>query len=375
MKNLIIVLNEDSFFLSHRKEIGLAALNQGWDVTIVSGDSGKSKIIQDLGFKFIKLPVQPTGMNPFQELKTFLFLYEFYRKNKDAIFHHVGLKPSLWGGLAARHTGVKGYVNAICGLGSLFSKEDSILCRGILRILRHNHKKNNLKVIFQNQEDKFLFERKNVVKNHHIVYIKGSGVDLTAFPFTPAPRTGKIKIIFTGRMIEEKGVLILIEAANKLKQDFFDKVEFILVGALSTNPTAIKEDDLTRFCDGNYIKWLGFRTDIKELLIESSIVAFPSYYREGVPKSLIEANAIGRPIITTNSIGCKDTVVNGVNGYIIPARNSTALADRLRELILNSELREKMGKAARKIAEKEFSVNKVVETHLKIYNTLYNYNK
>ena len=177
-------------------------------------------------------------------------------------------------------------------------------------------------------------------------------------------------MIFTARMVREKGTLILIEAAEKLRNDYEQKVDFWLCGGLSDNPNALTEDELRSHCDGCYIQWLGFRKDVKELLQRASIVAFPSYYREGVPKSLIEACATGRPIITTNSIGCKDTVDDGINGYLIPIKDSQALAEKLKVLIDNPELRQKMGLASRQKAEREFSLDEVVRKHLDVYMKL-----
>jgi glycosyltransferase involved in cell wall biosynthesis len=150
----------------------------------------------------------------------------------------------------------------------------------------------------------------------------------------------------------------------------FEKVEFLLCGKLSDNPKAMKQEELEALCDGKYIKWLGHRNDVKELLGQSHIVAFPSYYREGVPKSLIEATAIGRPIITCNSIGCKDTVEDGINGYLIPIKDSNSLADKLKILIENPNLRRKMGDASRKIAERDFSLEIVIKKHLEAYQSL-----
>lgn len=181
---------------------------------------------------------------------------------------------------------------------------------------------------------------------------------------------GKIHVIFTARMVREKGTLILIDAAEELRKDYADKVDFWLCGGLSDNPNALTEEDLRSRCDDSYIKWLGFRKDVKELLRQASIVAFPSYYREGVPKSLIEACAIGRPIVTTNSIGCKDTVEDGVNGFLIPIKDSHALADKLRILIDNPELRRNMGKSSRHKAEREFSLDDVIKKHLEVYQSL-----
>ena len=180
---------------------------------------------------------------------------------------------------------------------------------------------------------------------------------------------GKIHVIFTARMVREKGTLILIDAAEELRKEYENKVDFWLCGKLSDNPNALSEEELRSHCDGNYIQWLGLRKDVKELLQQASIVAFPSYYREGVPKSLIEACATGRPIVTTNSIGCKDTVEDGVNGFLIPIKDSHALAEKLRVLIDDPELRQKMGKASRLKAEREFSLDDVIKKHLEVYQS------
>lgn len=179
-----------------------------------------------------------------------------------------------------------------------------------------------------------------------------------------------LHIIFTARMVREKGTMVLIEAAEKLRKDYEGKIDFWLCGRLSATPNSLTEEELRSHCDGSYIQWLGFRSDVRDLLQKSSIVAFPSWYREGVPKSLIEACASGRPIVTCNSIGCKDVVDDGVNGFLVPVRDSDALAEKLRILIEDKDLRIKMGKAAREKAEREFSLDKVVQKHLEIYQSL-----
>lgn len=371
MKKLLLVVNEDRFFLSHRKDIALAAQRQGWDVTIVCKDTGQRQDVETLGLTMLELPIHPTGMNLWEELKTFFFLYQLYARHKDAVVHHVGLKLILWGGLAAKLVGVKGVVNAVSGLGVMFSEEKpSLMMRGLLAILRFSHHRSSVRVIFQNHEDEYLFQSKNIVKPADSVFIKGSGVDLDEFPYTPQPADDVVKIIFTARMVKEKGVIVLIEAAELLRQRFEGRIEFWLCGGLSGNPKALTEAELIQRCDGSYIQWLGFRRDVRELLMQSHIVAFPSYYREGVPKSLIEACAIGRPIVTTNSVGCKDTVDDSSNGFLIPIRNSEYLAEKLALLIEDRQLRERMGKASREKAEHEFSLGNVVDKHLGLYESL-----
>lgn len=371
MLKLFIVVNVDWFFLSHRKDIAVEALRTGCNVTIVTKDTGKKKEIESLGLRVIDLPMNRSGQNIKEELHTCLFLYNLYRYEKPDIVHHVGLKTILWGTLAAKLSRVHGVVNAVSGLGIFFSVENkSLLSKVLPKVLRFSHRRNNLAVIFQNDEDKFLFLKHHIIKENQAYMIKGSGVNLQQFCYTPEPDSGKIKILLTARMIVEKGIFILTDAAIRLKEKYQDKVQFLLCGGLDDNPKAIKEDELKNVCDGEYIQWLGYRTDVLRLLKDCHIVAFPSYYKEGLPKSLIEAAAIGRPIITTNSIGCKETVIEGYNGYLIPIRDSITLADRLDLLIEDKELRRKMGRNSRCLAEKDFSIENVVAKHMEIYKIL-----
>ena len=371
MKKLFIIVNVDWFFLSHRLPVALAAQKAGWDVTIVTADTGKLKDISDKGLKVIDLPMSRSGMNIFQELGTLRFLTRLYKKEKPDVVHHVGMKTILWGTLAAKFAKVKGVVNAVSGLGGFFAEDNKgMLAKVMPKVLRYSHHVQKLLVIFQNHEDEAMYVKKGIITKEQARFIKGSGVDLKEFCYTPEPVDGKVNVILTARMIVEKGVFLLTEAAERLRSGYEGKAEFWLVGGLDDHPGAITKEQLDAACDGKYIKWLGYRTDVKELLQSSHIVAFPSYYMEGLPKSLIEATAIGRPIITTQSIGCKDTVDDGANGYLIPTKDVDALVEKLRLLIDNADLRQKMGKAAREKAEKEFSLDVVIERHLNIYNEL-----
>lgn len=370
-KKLLMIVNEDRFFLSHRKEIALAAQKAGWDVTVVCKDTGRRREVEDLGLKMLELPINPTGMNLRQELKTFWFLYTLYKKNKDSVIHHVGLKDILWGGLAAKLTGVRGVVNAVSGLGAIFSgNKIGITAKGILAVMRFSNCRKRVKVIFQNHEDRNLFLQHRVVTEDQIAFIKGSGVDLNEFKYVPEPESETLKVVFTARMVKEKGVIEVIEAAESLRKEYEGRVEFWLCGRLAVNADAVSKEELEGRCDGKYIKWLDFQKDIKSILEQCHIMVFPSYYREGVPKSLIDACAVGRPIVTTNSIGCKDVVDDGVNGFLIPVKDSEALAQKLRILIEDKALRVKMGKAARAKAEQEFALENVIKKHLEIYNII-----
>ena len=371
MKKLFIVVNVDWFFLSHRKDVALAAQKAGWDVTIVTADTGKHKDIAAIGLKTINLPMSRSGMNIIQELGTLNFLHKLYKREKPDVVHQVGMKTILWGTLAAKFAKVNGVVNAISGLGGFFAEDNKgLMARLMPKVLKFSHDRNNLLCIFQNNEDRGLYVKNGIIKKEQARYIKGSGVDLKQFCYTPEPSAGKIRVILTARMIAEKGVFILTEAAENLRSKYGDKAEFLLVGGLDDHPGAITKEQLDTVCDGSYIQWLGYRTDVKELLQSSHIVAFPSYYMEGLPKSLIEANAIGRPIITCNSVGCKETVIDGFIGFLIPQKNVDALVEKLDILISDPAMRQRMGKNSRKYAEEFFSIDTVIERHLNIYKEL-----
>lgn len=371
-KKLFIVVNQDWFFLSHRLPIGVAAQNAGYDVTIVSEDTGVSDQIRAAGLKTINLPINKAGTNLKDEIKTLFFLFKLFRREKPDIVHLVGLKTILWGSLACRLAGVGAMVSAVCGLGVLFDEQhaESLMTKSILRVLRLTHKGEHTKVIFQNNDDKGVFLNAKIMKEEQCAFTNGSGIDLKNYDYTPEPIGGKIKVIFTARMVEDKGTLILIEAAKSLENDYKERLQFLLCGGLDTNPNGITKEMLEDRCDGDYIQWLGHRQDVLELLKQSHIMAFPSWYREGLPKSVIEAEAIGRPVITTDSVGCRDTVVDGENGFIIPVKDSVALAASLKKLIENPSLRLEMGKKARAIAVDRFDIKDVVRVHLDVYDSI-----
>ncbi len=366
------MVNQDWFFLSHRLPIAVAAKDSGYDVTIVSEDTGVSDQIREAGLKTINLPINKAGTNIKDEIKLFRFLYKLFKREKPDIVHLVGLKTILWGSLACRLAGVRAMVSAVCGLGVLFDEEHahSFMTRSILKVMRVTHKKRRLAVIFQNNDDKAIFLNAKIMKEEQCAFTNGSGINLQNYDYTPEPTDGPIKVIFTARMVEDKGTLILIDAAKKLEANYRGRVQFILCGGLDTNPNGITREKLESKCDGEYIIWMGHRKDVLDLLRQSHIMAFPSWYREGLPKSVIEAAAVGRPVVTTDSVGCRDAIIDGKTGFMIPIKNSDALADALKKLIDDSALRQEMGKNGREFAVSKFDINEVVKVHLGIYNSI-----
>lgn len=371
-KKLFIIVNQDWFFLSHRLPIGVAAMKAGYDVSVVCEDTGVSGKIAEAGLKPISLPINKAGTNLKDEMKTFIFLCNLLMKEKPDIVHLVGLKIILWGSLACRLAGIKSMISAVCGLGLLFDEQhhESRISKTILKVLKWSHKGKNVRIIFQNNDDKRLFLDNKIITEDRCLFTNGSGIDLKKYDYTPESAEVPIKVIFTARMVEDKGTLVLIEAAKKLETEYRGKMQFLLCGGLDTNPNGITKERLESLCDGDYIKWLGHRSDIHELLKGSHIMAFPSWYREGLPKSVIEAEAIGRPIVTTDSVGCRDTVIDGYNGFMVQPKDAAALAKAIKKLADDPMLRKELGKNARQYAVQKFSIDDVVKVHLNAYYLL-----
>ena len=208
------------------------------------------------------------------------------------------------------------------GLGYNFTDNRKGIMQNILmRLIKLAFRRPGLHYIFQNPDDFQIFYEPGIIKNENITFIKGSGVNLNLFKYTEPPKKDKLLVLFPGRMLYDKGVVELVKAANILKPKYYGSVEFIFAGDIDIhNPAVINYEIIESMKDKHYIDFIGYKEDILALFKEADIVALPSY-REGLPKALIEAAAIGRPIITTNTSGCKECVIQDYNGYLIPVKN------------------------------------------------------
>lgn len=225
MKKLFFVFSIDYQLISHRKAVVEGAIKAGYDVTVVAQDTGYRSVIEQMGAKFIDLPINRVGTNLREEMKTFNFLRTLYKREQPDIVHHVSIKVVLWGGLAAKMAKVKNVVNAINGLGVFFAngKVDSLSKKIFMKIIKFSHNRKNVATIFQNNDDKAFFVDYGAIKSEQVRMIHGSGVDLDEFQYTPEPDQQPISIVFTSRMVKEKGVVELIEAAKQIEPDFKDK--------------------------------------------------------------------------------------------------------------------------------------------------------
>lgn len=372
MKTLLIITNVDRFFISHRFEIAKEAIRKGWKVYVAAEDTGRGSEIAVNGIRFIDFRFSRSGTNPLEEIKTLYNFKGLYKEIKPDVVHHVTLKPVIYGSIAAKLLNIKGVVNAISGLGYVFtSGRESLVQKIMIRMMRYGFKRDNLSVIFQNKDDEKEMTNYGVVQpNNRVVQIKGSGVDLKDFKQTPLPPFDKIKVLLSSRMLWDKGVKELREASELLKDKYKDKVQFILAGmADEGNKAGVPATYLDEWQDGEYIKWIGYQEDMIEVYNNSHIVVLPTY-REGMPKSLIEACAVGRAIVTTDAVGSRECVDEKVNGLKVPVYSVRKLAESLETLFENPAMIIQMGEASRKKAEAEFDVKNVVAKHIEIYESL-----
>ncbi len=348
-----------------------AARDAGFRVLVVARLGAYRDRIAREGFTPVALSLHRGGLNPLRDAVSLLRLIRLYARERPTIVHHVALKPVLYGSLAARLTRVPGVVNALAGMGYVFLSRDVLarLLRPMVRAaFRALFMRPNVRVILQNCDDRDLLVRAGAVRADSVRLIAGSGVDLAAFSPSPEP-TGPPVIMLVSRMLWDKGVGEFVEAAQLLTREGV-RARFVLVGDTDpSNPAAIPGNQLRAWGASGVVEWWGHREDVAAVYAQSHVVCLPSY-REGLPKVLIEAAASGRPMIATNVPGCREVVRHGGNGYLVPARDATALAGSIRTLVEDPVARHRMGQEARLLAEREFGVERVVQQTLAVWRGL-----
>lgn len=371
-RKLLFIVNVDFAFLSHRLPIAIKAQSQGYEVHVATLITNRLTDLESHGFHVHPLPMRRGMVGLVSELRTLLEIIKIFRLVKPDLVHLVTAKSVIFGGIAARLMSTHGVVAAVPGLGSIFLENGSkaTVLRNIITILyRIALGKKNLKVIFQNPDDRDAVVEIAKLSENQIEMIRGSGTDLSRYSYT-LPPTGIPVIALASRILGDKGVREYCEAARIIKERGIN-ARFLLAGSTDpSNPTSIPESELKTYEQDGLIELVGHTEDIPSLFKSCNIVVLPSY-REGLPKVLIEAAACGRAVITTDVPGCRDAIEEGVTGILVPVKDKTSLADALQELILNPEKCRQMGAAGRELAEREYDINKVVDTHLRIYEKLF----
>jgi len=371
-KKLLFIVNVDWFFLSHRLPIAIEAQNQGYEVHIAVSVTDKLESLESHGFIVHPLTLDRSSTGLMGGVKTFIEIFQILRDIRPHIVHLVTIKPVLLGGIATRLSGVPAMVAAIPGLGTLFISNNSrisVLRYFVQKLYSFALGHSNSVIIVQNSDDKSILLDMQAIKSEQVRLIRGSGVDLKDYSIELEP-AGTAVITMAARLLRDKGVYEFVEAARLINAGGID-AEFRLIGDIDPgNPTTITEAELQQWRQEGCVKILGFRDDIARQYAQSNIVCLPSYYREGLPKCLVEAAACGRAVVTTDMPGCRDAIEPDKTGLLVPPRDAAALADAIQRLIENPELRYKMGEEGRKLAEQEFAIEKIVNEHLIIYKEL-----
>ncbi len=370
---IVYVVNEASFFFSHRLRLAQEARSRGAEVTLICGADTGEYMAQKYDLKVLTVPLSRSGVNPLLELRTFFGLLRLYRRLKPDLVHHVTIKPVVYGTLAARVANVGGVVNAIPGLGYVFTRRGNkaALRRYFITALyRFALSHPNMRVIFQNREDQRIFVNGGVIDRDQVVMIRGSGVDLKEFVASPEPATPSIVFVLVARMLRDKGVAEFVEAARKVRA-IYPGWDFWLVGDVDPgNPSSLTISELMAWDKAGIVHWLGHREDVSEILRLSHVLVLPSYYREGLPKILLEAAASQRAIIASRVSGCLEIVTDGVTGLTIAPRDVEDLASAMVRLGNDPELRGRLARAARSKAEAIYRVEDVVSDTFFIYQQL-----
>lgn len=368
-KSLLFLVTEDWYFCSHRLPLALAARDGGYEVTVLTRVANHADTIRSAGLNLIPIKMVRRSRGMIGELAAIRELVRLYRHIKPDIIHHVALKPVVYGSIAARIAGLRNVVNAVAGLGWLFSS-DSLRAKTLRKSasLAFRALLGRGRVIVQNPDDHATLVHAGL-RADAVKVIRGSGVDLERFNATPEPN-GRPVVLLASRMLWEKGVGQFVDAARAL-QGSGSEARFVLVGVPDVeNPSAVPETTLQAWHDEGVVEWWGRREDMPAVIQQAHVICLPSFYREGVPKILIEAAASGRPIITTDTPGCREIVRHQENGLLVPPRDVAALATAIERLLRDPSLRQRMGERGRMIAVDEFSIQSVVRETLGVYEEL-----
>lgn len=377
-KCIAFVVNHGAFFVSHRLQLAVRAQQEGYEVRLLTGQPGSAsmeveanKVLNEAGIVHQRVGFHSAGVNPLVELWGLLQLIWALRRYRPDIVHCASPKGVLYGGIAARLSGARGVVLAISGMGYAFtaSKQGSLL-RSLIKaayqvFARVSFGHRNLRVIVQNKDDEQSIIASGLALQEQVVLIQGSGVQLEDFVNCSAEAKERV-VLLPARMIRDKGVVEFIKAAESIHA-VESGWRFLLAGAADyKNPSAISAEEMENWQQNGAIEWLGHVDDMSALFARAAIVCLPSY-REGMPKALLEAAAAGCAVVTTDVTGCREAIVNGETGDLVPPRDAQILSQALLALMRDEQRRVRYGINGQKRAQDRFSIGAVVDKTFSIY--------
>lgn len=367
---ILILCSLDNSLVSFRKDLMAALLDKGYEVFAAAPDlrMAVNDELTNMGVTPIEYKLHRTGLNPWKDLYSILSIKKIIEEHKINIVFPYTIKPVIYGSLAAQIKGIP-VISLITGLGFTFSKS-SKKARILQKVSEFLYKialHKNRAVIFQNADDLSLFRQKQLIPRTQMAYIvDGSGINLNQYPYRINNNSSKkIIFVFVARLIREKGAELFMDAAKNLKSEF-PQAEFHIIGSPDDSPSSISLHELKDLQDRKIITYHGFQKDVAKILTTADIFVLPSYYREGVPRSILEALSIGMPIITTNTPGCKETVIPDQNGILIQPNHLASLVGAMRYFLENTSRIQTMGMESRKLAIKRFDVEIINKKILEI---------
>ena len=360
-KRIAIVVNNSWSAWNFRANLAFAFKKFGYKVVFISPyDRYSENIKKHFGFQDIS--INSKGVNPIEDLKLVYNLYKIYKNLRPDIICHFNIKPNIYGTLAANILKIPSISN-IAGLGTLFINQNFIT--KIAKSLYKFSQKKAIKIFFQNKNDFKMFVDEKLVQKDKCDVLPGSGVDIKKFKPLEKKGNGEFKFLLISRMLWAKGIKDFIDAAKIIKEKYHD-VDFQLLGYLDMkSPTAITKRQMEMWVSDGNVKYLGDSDDVREQIANADCIVLPSYYREGTPRVLLESASMQKPIITTNTVGCRDVVNDGINGYLCEEKNPKDLADKMEKILkLSNEQRDNMGKAGRIKIIKEFDEKIVIRKYV-----------
>jgi glycosyltransferase involved in cell wall biosynthesis len=367
---VFIALNTAWNLVNFRAGLIKALVAEGYEVVAVAPPDEYVPMLEALGCKYISLPMDNKGTNPWRDLLLFTRYFRLMRIEKPDLFLVFTIKPNIFGSLAGHILRIP-VINNVAGLGVVFSKSSWLnkLVRWLYRIALSR----SIKVFFQNDDDRKLFVSSGLVSKTVADLLPGSGVDLVKFQPTPLPARYVVRFLLIARLLWDKGVGEYVEAARLLKKRGIE-AECCILGFLDVkNPAAISGAQMDEWAAEGVVHYLGVSDNVREKIAQTDCVVLPSYYREGTPKSLLEAAAMARPIVTTDSVGCRDVVEDGINGYLCKPKDALSLAQKMECIVrMSAEERTVMGSRGREKVEREFDEQIVIHKYLKAIEEVLN---
>ncbi len=371
---VVLFANTDWYLYNFRRTLALALKKRGYEPVLISPPGPYGEKLRALGLHWEPLPMDRRSLNPLRELLLLRYLRQLFRHERPVLVHSFTIKCAVYGSLAARLARVPARVNAVAGMGYVFTSDapKARALRPLVRVLlRWALGGRGARLILQNPDDVTLFEQTGLVDTKQVRLILGSGVDCTRFvPQGGAGNASAVpRVLVVARLLWDKGLAEFVEAARTLRAQG-RTVTFLLAGTPDAgNPAAVPEETLRGWLREGVIEWLGHVDDMPALLASVDMVVLPSY-REGLPKSLIEAAACGLPLVTTDVPGCREVVIDGVDGLLVPVRDAVALAAAITRLLDDQTLAARLGVAARAKALSDFDERIVIERTLAVYHEL-----